>query len=209
MFKDLDHYIEGHTSEEPVVLQKLTRETYRDVLMPNMLSGHHQGRFLALLSHLIKPSAILEIGTFTGYSALCLAEGLQEDGKLYTIDINEELEDMVRSYISEAGFDNKIQQIIGNALTVIPSLSHTYDIVFIDADKVNYSNYFDLVIEKVKKGGLIIADNVLWKGKVIDDLQKDKDTMALKAFNEKVLNDVRVDNLILNIRDGLMLIRKK
>ncbi|WMJ73236.1 O-methyltransferase [Cytophagaceae bacterium ABcell3] len=206
---DFEKYIKEHSSGEPEVLQKLSRETYADVLMPNMLSGHVQGRFLSLISHMIQPERILEIGTFTGYSAICMAEGLKAGGKLITIDINEELEDLVRRYVKEANMENQIELVYGRAAEVIPNLDEVFDIVFIDADKAGYSLYFDLVIDKVRKGGFIIADNVLWKGKVLDPEAKDKDTRALASFNDKVQNDQRVDNTIINIRDGLMIIRKK
>jgi caffeoyl-CoA O-methyltransferase len=209
--EDLQQYCDDHTSPEPELLKKLNRETHANVMMPRMLSGHLQGRTLALFSQMIQPKRILEIGTFTGYSALCMAEGLTEDGVLHTIDINEELEDLVRRYIAEAGLENKIQYHIGNALEIIPSLNETFDLVFIDADKINYSNYFDLVIDKVRPGGFLIADNVLWSGKVLEKFRKklDKDTEALLQFNDKVQHDDRVENALLPIRDGLLVIRKK
>jgi caffeoyl-CoA O-methyltransferase len=209
--KELTDYIEAHTFPESPLLKKLNRDTNANILMPRMLSGHFQGRVLSMISHMVHPSNILEIGTYTGYSALCLAEGLKENGKLYTIDINEELESMVRKYIKEAGFENKIDYFIGNALDIIKSLELEFDIVFIDADKENYTNYYNLVFEKVRKGGFIIADNVLWSGKVIEEnLNKkaDKDTMAILEFNNKVHNDERVENVLLPIRDGLMVLRK-
>jgi caffeoyl-CoA O-methyltransferase len=209
--KDLAKYIEAHTSSEPPLLKKLNRDTYANILMPRMLSGHFQGRVLSMISHMVNPMNILEIGTFTGYSALCLAEGLQENGKLITIDINEELESMVRGYIKEAGLENKIDYCIGNGLDIIKSLDVIFDIVFIDADKENYSKYYKLVFDKVRKGGFIIADNVLWSGKVIEsDLNKktDKDTIAILEFNDLVQNDRRVENVLLPIRDGLMVLRK-
>lgn len=205
---ELEDYIVSLTSPEPEYLKRLTRETYLNILMPNMLSGHLQGRFLSLMSHMIRPQNILEIGTFTGYSALCFAEGLTENGKLTTIDINEELEDMVRRYIKEADMEDKVFPIYGNALGIIPELREVFDVVFIDADKVNYSQYYDLVINKIRPGGFIIADNVLWKGKVLN-LPTDKDTRAIVEFNQKIYEDARVDNTIINIRDGLMIIRKK
>jgi caffeoyl-CoA O-methyltransferase len=209
--KDLAKYIEAHTSSESPLLKKLNRDTYANILMPRMLSGHFQGRVLSMISHMVNPMNILEIGTFTGYSALCLAEGLQENGKLITIDINEELESMVRGYIKEAGLENKIDYCIGNGLDIIKSLDVIFDIVFIDADKENYSKYYKLVFDKVRKGGFIIADNVLWSGKVIEsDLNKktDKDTIAILEFNDLVQNDRRVENALLPIRDGLMVLRK-
>lgn len=206
--KPIEEYIVAHTSAEPTVLKKINRDTCAEVLMPRMLSGHYQGRLLSMFSHMIRPLNILEIGTFTGYSALCLAEGLQENGKLYTIDINEELEDRVKGYIKEAGLENKIEYIIGNALSVITNLDVVFDMVFIDADKANYSTYYDLVIDKVRSGGIIIADNVLWSGKVIREEKIDKDTEKLLNFNKKIQDDKRVENLILPVRDGLMISRK-
>lgn len=209
--EELQQYCENHTSPEPVLLKKLNRETHANVMMPRMLSGHLQGRTLALFSQMIQPQNILEIGTYTGYSAICMAEGLAENGTLHTIDINEELEEMVRKYFAEAGLSTKIQYHIGNALQLIPTLNETFDLVFIDADKINYSNYFDLVIDKVRPGGFIIADNVLWSGKVLVKFRKnlDKDTEALLNFNLKVQEDDRVENVLLPIRDGLLVIRKK
>lgn len=205
----ISQYIESHTTQEPPVLQALNRETYAQVLKAHMLSGHVQGRLLAMLSQMIGPKAILEIGTYTGYSALCLAEGLQESGKLYTIDINEELEEMVRGYFVKANIQNKIKYLIGNALELIPNLDLTFDLVFIDADKKNYSNYYDLVIDKVRSGGFIIADNVLWKGKVVNTQKVDSDTQIILDFNTKVQQDTRVENVLLPVRDGLLVIRKK
>ncbi|MFN6944678.1 MAG: O-methyltransferase [Cytophagaceae bacterium] len=206
---EIEKYIEQHTSAEPELLKQLNRETYRDVLMPGMISGHVQGRFLSMFSSILRPEKILEIGTFTGYSAICLAEVLTENGLLISIDINEELEDLVRKYILKAGLENKIQLKYGNARNIIPDIKEVFDLVFIDADKVNYSIYYDLVIDKVRSGGVIIADNVLWKGKVVEVETKDKDTRALAEFNSKVQQDERVDNTIINVRDGLMIIRKK
>ena len=203
----LEKYVEEHTAAESKLLQKLNRETQASVMMPRMLSGHVQGRVLSMLSHMIRPQNILEVGTYTGYSAICLAEGLSKDGRLYTIDINEELEDMVRGYFEEAGLTDKIEYLIGNAMELIPNLKVMYDLVFIDADKINYSNYFDLVIGNVKQGGYIIADNVLWSGKVVGD-KIDKDTKAIMDFNDKVHNDSRVENVLFPVRDGLMVLRK-
>ncbi len=207
----INNYCELHTSVESETLQKLNRYTFANVLQPRMLSGHLQGRFLAMISQMIRPLQILEIGTYTGYSALCLAEGLQESGKLVTIDINAELEHIVRNHIAGAGMENKIQFIIGDAYQVIRTLPQTFDLVFIDADKPSYPKYFDLVIDRVRPGGFIVADNVLWNGKVTnpDDLARDKDTQILDAFNKKINADERVENMLLPLRDGLMLIRKK
>lgn len=205
---DINDYAERHTSDEAPILQELTRETHLRVLMPRMLSGHLQGRLLSLFSHMLRPKNILEIGTYTGYSALCMAEGLAEGGKLLTIDKNEELEDMVRTYFEKAGVSDRIEYKIGNAMDIIPELKEIYDMVFIDADKINYSNYYDLIIDKVKQGGYIIADNVLWSGKVVDPSANDKSTVALRAFNQRIQNDARVENILLPIRDGLMILRK-
>jgi len=205
----LEEYILAHTQPEPELLQQLNRETYAKILMPRMLSGHLQGRALSMLSQMINPKRILEIGTYTGYSAICLAEGLAEEGKLYTIDINEELEKMTRSYFDKAKLTDKIIYQIGNALHIIPSLNEVFDMVFIDADKENYSHYYDLIFDKVRKGGYIIADNVLWSGKVLaDNSAMDKDTKAIDAFNKKVYKDSRVEKVLFPIRDGLFVIRK-
>ncbi len=207
----LQQYCEQHSSEEPEVLKKLNRFTHAKVLQPRMLSGHLQGRFLSMISKLVRPKTILEIGTYTGYSAICLAEGLQENGKLITIDVNPELEETVAHFVKEAGFEKKIQMIIGDAYQIIRSLPHSYDLVFIDADKPNYARYYDLVIDKVNPGGLILSDNVLWSGKVVDEkaLEKDKDTQLLDAFNKKLQADERVECMLLPLRDGMMMARKK
>ncbi len=207
--KTLADYVDSHTSPESALLQKINRETHAQVLMPRMLSGHLQGRVLSMLSHMIRPRRILEIGTYTGYSALCLAEGLAEDGLLYTLDINEELESRVRGYFAEAGLENKINYLIGNALDIIPILTETWDLVFVDADKIRYANYYDLVLPNVRPGGFIIADNVLWSGKVADETAKrDKDLQAMLDFNAIIQNDSRVENVLFPIRDGLMVVRK-
>jgi caffeoyl-CoA O-methyltransferase len=203
----LQKYAESHTTAESELLKKINRETHALIMKPRMLSGHMQGRFLSLISKMICPERILEIGTYTGYSALCLAEGLQPQGKLITLDINEELEDRVNGYFRESAFANQIIYRIGNALNIIPQLNESFDLVFIDADKENYSNYYDLVFDKVKVGGYLLADNVLWSGKVIDS-KPDKDTRSVLAFNDKVHNDPRVENVLLPIRDGITLIRK-
>lgn len=209
--EELQQYCEEHTSPETEVLKKLNRETHAKIMMPRMLSGHIQGRTLAMFSQMLRPENILEIGTYTGYSGICLAEGLTENGTLHTIDINDELEDFVRGYFKEAGIENKVNYLLGNALEIIPTLNVTFDLVFIDADKINYANYYDLVIDKVRAGGFIIADNVLWSGKVLEKYRKklDKDTEALLAFNQKVQQDERVENVLLPIRDGLLVMRKK
>lgn len=206
---DIESYVLAHTEAEPEILKKLNRETNAKVLMPRMLSGHLQGRVLSMFSRMIRPENILEIGTYTGYSAICLAEGLQEGGKIVTIDINEELEDMVRGYFAEAGIAGKADYRIGNALEVIPSLNQKFDLVFIDADKENYSRYYDLIFDKINAGGYLIADNILWSGKVLGDKDKmDKDTAAIVAFADKVQRDKRVQNILLPVRDGLMIARK-
>lgn len=207
--EEIEEYTEKHTEPEPLVLKKLNRETQSKVLNPRMLSGHQQGRVLSMLSHMINPEQILEIGTYTGYSAICLAEGLKENGQLHTIDINEELEDMVNLYIEEAGFENNIKTYFGHALEIIPDMDKTFDLVFIDADKVNYSRYYDLVFNKVRKGGYIIADNVLWSGKVLNENGMDEDTKALVEYSNKVQLDERVQNVLFPVRDGLMVTRKK
>ena len=209
--KELQDYVLQHTSPEPELLQQLNRETHLKVLMARMLSGHYQGRVLAMLSHMIKPKQILEIGTYTGYSALCLAEGLAPDGQLHTIDINDELEDLVRKYVAAAGLENQIKYYLGNALEIIPTLNIQFDLVFIDADKINYSRYYDLILEKTVSGGFILADNVLWSGKVVQQPGKktDKDTQAILDFNQKIQQDDRVENVLLPLRDGLLLMRKK
>jgi caffeoyl-CoA O-methyltransferase len=204
-------YCEQHTSAEPPLLAKLNRDTYTNVLAPRMLSGHIQGRLLSFFSKMIQPRAILEIGTYTGYSALCLAEGLKKGGMLHTIDINEELETRIRKFVRESEYAESITVHIGNAMHIIPTLDTHFDLVFIDADKENYSAYYDLLIEKLPSGAIIIADNVLWSGKVIDaqELTNDQDTKELDAFNQKVQADIRVENILLPVRDGLMVVRKQ
>jgi len=203
----IEHYAEAHTTPENVLLKRINRETHAQVMRPRMLSGHMQGRVLAMISHMMAPKRILEIGTYTGYSALCLAEGLTADGKLITLDINEELESRVRGYFAESGLGAKIDFRIGNALEIIPTLNEMFDLVFIDADKENYARYYDLVIDKVRTGGVLLADNVLWSGKVLDG-PVDKDTKAIIDFNEKIHHDRRVENALLPIRDGILMIRK-
>jgi caffeoyl-CoA O-methyltransferase len=204
-------YCDNHTSEESEVLKKLNRETHANVLQPRMLSGHFQGRLLSMISKMQRPQKILEIGTYTGYSALCLAEGLAADGLLITIDVNAEREEMVNRYVEEAGFSGRIHHIIGDAIRIIPTLQHRFDLVFIDADKPNYLNYYDLAMDVLNEGGIILIDNILWSGKVVEreSLLKDKDTQVLDALNQKVQSDERVENVLLPIRDGLMLLRKK
>ncbi|WP_210463624.1 O-methyltransferase [Rufibacter roseolus] len=208
---DLHAYSEAHTTPETPLLHRLNRETHLNVMKPRMLSGHLQGRTLAMFSQMMRPRRILEIGTYTGYSALCLAEGLAEDGVLHTIDVNDELEDMVRKYISEAGLEEKIQLHIGQAAEVIPTLDEQWDLVFIDADKKSNGLYFDMVIDRVRPGGFILTDNVLWSGKVVEKFRPklDKDTELVLDFNRKVHEDPRVENLLLPIRDGILVARKK
>ncbi|WP_027124396.1 O-methyltransferase [Gelidibacter mesophilus] len=211
LFPDhLDHYITINSENEPALLQQLSRETHQKILQPRMLSGHYQGRVLSMISKLVTPKYILEIGTYTGYSALCLAEGLQKDGELHTIDTNEELVDFQRRYFNESNFGNQIHQHLGNALELIPQLKPNFDIVFIDADKENYSNYFHLIIDRLKAGGIILSDNVLWSGKVLEPLKKDDvSTNAIIAYNKLLKNDDRVETVMLPIRDGLTISRKK
>ena len=204
---EIEQYIAQHSSPEQPVLRELNRETYVKVQMPNMLSGHLQGQFLEMITKMLQPKRILEIGTFTGYSGICLAQGLPEDGVLHTIDINEELQPMVENFVTKAGLNNKVKQWIGDARQIIPAIDETFDLVFIDADKVNYSNYYDLVFDKVRTGGYIIADNVLWSGKVLA-VNKDKDTLAIDNYNKKVVSDKRVEVFILPLRDGLNIARK-
>lgn len=206
---DIEEYAEAHSEVESDLLKKLNRETYAKVLRPRMLSGHLQGRFLAFISKLITPEHILEIGTYTGYSTLCLCEGLTPTGKITTIDKNIELEDFTRSFFQQSEYHHQIDFRIAEASEIIPNLSAPFDLVFIDADKINYSLYFDLVIDKVRPGGVLIADNVLWSGKVVENVsESDKDTRALLNFNKKIRDDQRVNNVLLPIRDGLMMIQK-
>lgn len=206
----LENYIESHSENEPVLLQQLSRETHQKILQPRMLSGHYQGRVLSILSKLINPKYILEIGTYTGYSALCLAEGLQKEGELHTIDNNEELVDFQRRYFDKSSFGNQIHQHLGNALDIIPKLKPNFDIVFVDADKVNYSKYFHLIMDKLNPGGIILSDNVLWSGKVLEPLKKDDlSTEAIMAYNKLLKDDDRVETILLPIRDGLTISRKK
>lgn len=204
----IDNYATQHSEDEPILLQELAKKTFLNVLQPRMLSGHFQGRLLSLLSKLVQPKTILEIGTYTGYATLCLAEGLQPNGTLHTIDVNEELQDLQRDFFDRSGKGNQIIQHLGQALDIIPSLNTKFDLVFIDADKKNYANYFDLVIEKMNQGGIILSDNVLWSGKVVEEVkQNDKQTQALMAYNQKIKNDPRVETLLLPIRDGLTVSR--
>lgn len=206
--KKLTEYAEKHTSPESDLLLELNRQTHLKVPMARMLSGHLQGRVLAMISCMLQPRRILEIGTYTGYSAICMCEGLKDDGRLITLDINEELEEMVRAYFDRSGYAPRIDYLLGNALELIPGLDETFDLVFIDADKKSYAAYYDMVIGKVRSGGIIIADNVLRSGKVVAG-KTDRDTLNMQEFNEKILADPRVENLLLPLRDGLMIARKR
>lgn len=203
----IEDYSLSHTQQEPALLAELNRETWANVMIPRMLSGHMQGRILSLFSKIIAAQHILEIGTYTGYSALCMAEGLSPNGKLHTLDINEEYTSVAKRYFDRSPYSNNIQQYIGNALDIIPTIKHNFQLVFIDADKENYSHYFDAIIDKIDVGGIIIADNVLWSGKVTEQ-QKDEETQALDEYNKKVLTSDRVENVLFPVRDGLMICRK-
>ncbi len=206
--ESLDQYVVTHSEKEPELLQQLHRETYLKVLQPRMLSGHYQGRLLSILSKLIQPKNILEIGTYTGYSALCLAEGLQQDGTLDTIDINEELESLQQKYFKLSPYGKHIKQHIGNATEIIPMLGKQFDLVFIDADKPNYPTYFELIIDKIRPGGVILSDNVLWSGKVLEPVKGDDlSTNALLTYNKLLAEDKRIETVVLPIRDGLTISR--
>ncbi|MEE1884399.1 O-methyltransferase [Pedobacter flavus] len=205
---ELEELLVKYCETEPALLKKIDRETQLHVLMPRMLSGHFQGRVLSFLSKMLNPKNILEIGTFTGYATLCLAEGLDENGQITTIDINEELEERVRGYFEESAYSEKINYLIGDAMSIAKDINKTWDLVFIDADKKNNGNYYDLIFDKVRPGGLIIVDNVLWSGKILAEA-KDTDTKNINNFNNKINEDQRVEKLILPVRDGLFIIRKK
>lgn len=208
--ESINNYVTKHSQQEPDLLQQLNRETWQKVMNPRMLSGAFQGRVLSMISKLINPKTILEIGTYTGYSALCLAEGIQSNGKLYTIDKNEELEDLQSKYFQKSVYKNQIIQYVGNALDVIPKIDAKFDLVFIDADKSNYVNYFHLIIDKMNNGGVILSDNVLWNGKVIEPLhEKDLDTQTLLKYNQLLNSDERIETILLPIRDGLTISRVK
>jgi len=208
--KDINSYCEKYTQREDEVLYQLHRETYLKILRPRMLSGHLQGQILTFFSKMIQPKHILEIGTYTGYSAICLARGLKKGGKLHTIDVNEELEDFSNSYFEKAGLKNDIVMHIGKAIDVVPKLDVEWDLVFIDADKENYINYYNMVLPLVKKGGFIISDNVLWSGKVTQPIDAgDKETKILVELAELINSDSRVENVLMPIRDGLLVARKK
>ena len=207
--KQLDDYVVAHSEEEPELLKQLTRETYQKILQPIMLSGPYQGRVLSMISKLIRPKYVLELGTFTGYSTLCLAEGLQPKGEIHTIDINEELVDFQRKYFKKSDYNKQIHQHLGKALDIIPTLDLSFDLVFIDADKPNYTNYFNAIIDQLNPGGIILSDNVLWHGKVIEPLdKKDYSTKAVLEFNSVLKHDKRIETVLLPIRDGLTISRK-
>ncbi len=205
----LQKYSEDHTSEESALLTQINRETHLHVLRPRMLSGHLQGRYLAMLSQLIQPKYVLEIGTYTGYSALCLAEGMQKDGKLITLEKNEELKEKIDAYLDQSDYKGQIELRIGEAVSILPTLNYTWDMIFVDADKENYPVYYEMTIDNLRPGGMLLADNVLWSGKVYDPKQQDKVTNTIRSFNEMVQNDPRVENILLPIRDGIMMVRKK
>ena len=207
ILKEIDEYSVNHTEPEPKLLAELNRETWANVMTPRMLSGHLQGRILSMFSKMINPKKVIEIGTYTGYSALCMAEGLEKNGILHTIDINEEYASIAKKYFNRSKYAKNIQQNIGNALDIIPTLGSNFQLAFIDADKENYSHYFDLVVDRIDLHGYIIADNVLWSGKVTKT-EKDQETKALDGYNKKVLADDRVETILLPIRDGLMVSRK-
>ena len=210
MEKERDRYLTDHTTPEDKVLEELNRKTHLYVINPNMLSGHLQGRFLEMLSYMISPTQILEIGTYTGYSAICLARGLKSGGQLHTIEVNDELSEMSTRYFTLAGVADRVTLHTGRAQDIIPTMPYTFDLVFIDGDKREYSEYYDLVFEKVRKGGFIIADNVLWGGKIEgDEASKDPQTRGMIMFNEKVHDDQRIEKVILPVRDGILIVRKK
>ncbi len=206
--KKIELYVLNHSQDEPKILKELNKETWQKIMVPRMLSGHFQGRVLSMVSKLIQPKTILEIGTYTGYSALCLAEGLKQNGTLHTIDHNEELVEFQKKYFQKSEYKNSIKQYLGNALDIIQTIDKKFDLVFIDADKVNYSNYFHAVINKMNKGGVILSDNVLWSGKVIEKPNpNDIDTIALIEYNKLLKNDNRIETVLLPIRDGLTISR--
>ena len=205
----IEKYVVEHCAQEPEVLSKLNRETWQKILIPRMLSGHVQGRILSMFSHMVKPKNVLEIGTYTGYSAICFCEGMQEDGELHTIDINEELVSIQDKYFELSGYSDLIKRHVGNALEIVPSIDLEWDLVFIDADKHNYINYYEMVLPKVRKGGIILFDNVLWSGKVVEDINpEDADTKTLNELNKLITQDNRVENVLFPVRDGIMVARK-
>jgi predicted O-methyltransferase YrrM len=206
--EDLEDYVALHSQKEPELLAQLNKETYQKILLPRMLSGHFQGRVLSMLSKLIRPKNILEIGTYTGYATLCLCEGMQENGIVHTIDIKEELVDFQRKYFDQSPWGNQIVQHLGEAIAIIPTLEATFDLVFIDADKENYLNYYELIVPRMNKGGIILSDNVLWSGKVVEPLKEgDVSTQVLLEYNKRLNEDSRVETVLLPIRDGLTVSR--
>ena len=206
----LDEYLINHSEKEPEILSDLNRETNQKVLQPRMISGAYQGRLLSIISKIINPKKILEIGTFTGYSTLCLAEGLDKNGQIHTVDINEELYDLQRKYFKKSSFNSNITQHLGNALEIIPKLDHDFDLIFLDADKINYPKYLDILIVRLKKGGVLLSDNVLWDGKVLNEIsQKDKSTKAIVEYNKMLNNRTDMHSVILPIRDGITISIKK
>ena len=206
----LDEYLINHSEKEPKILSDLNRETNQKVLQPRMISGAYQGILLSIISKIINPKKILEIGTFTGYSTLCLAEGLDKNGQIHTVDINEELYDLQRKYFKKSSFNSNITQHLGNALEIIPKLDHDFDLIFLDADKINYPKYLDILIVRLKKGGVLLSDNVLWDGKVLNEIsQKDKSTKAIVEYNKMLNNRIDMDSVILPIRDGITISIKK
>lgn len=206
--EDLEDYVTAHSQDEPALLAQLNKETYQKILLPRMLSGHFQGRVLSMLSKLIRPTSILEIGTYTGYATLCLCEGMQENGIVHTIDIKEELVDFQRKYFDKSTWGNQIVQHLGEAIDIIPTIETKFDLVFIDADKENYLNYYELIVPKMNKGGIILSDNVLWSGKVVEPLKEgDLSTKILLEYNKRLNSDPRVETVLLPIRDGLTVSR--
>lgn len=206
---DIQKYSEDHTSRPGTLLDHIDRQTHLEVLKPRMLSGHLQGRWLSMISHMMQPARILEVGTYTGYAAICLAEGLQPKGKLITLEVNEELIPRIQRTFDQSPFKDKLKVIHGNASEIIPALKEVWDLVFIDADKERYAVYYDMILPKVRPGGVLIIDNVLWSGKVADKNHQDKKTSAIRTFNQMIQDDERVENLLLPFRDGLMMVRKK
>ncbi|MGC8824032.1 MAG: O-methyltransferase [Bacteroidales bacterium] len=204
----LESYLEEHSSEELTILKKIYRETHIKFLNPRMVCGHLQGLFLSLMSKMIKPATILEIGTFTGYSAICLAQGLSAEGRLYTIEVDNEIAEFAQKYIAEAGYSGSIQVIQGDAIEVIPALKEMFDLIYIDGDKKEYPRYLEVCLPVLKAGGYLIADNVLWDGKVLDEKHKDKATLAMRAFNDAIKNNPSLEKVLLPLRDGLYICRK-
>lgn len=208
--EELENYVALHSEDEPKLLAELNRETHQKILQPRMLSGHFQGRVLSMISKLVNPKHILEIGTYTGYATLCLSEGLQENGTVDTLDNNEELYDFQRKYFDKSEYGNQIFQHLGNALDIIPTLDKKFDLVFIDADKENYINYFNVILPKMNKGGIILSDNVLWSGKVLQEVKpNDRSTKTLLEYNKILKEDKRIETVLLPIRDGLTISRVK